>query len=371
MTANFEGLALLAWAQLWQVTLVVLGIGAVVKYWCRNRPRLAYALWMLVVVKAIVPPFWSSPTGVFSWALRAARQRSRFSPGNKPRSPLRRCHRWASPRAPRMAASSTQSAISFGNADRLYLAMISIWAAGFVLCASFVVAKQIICSILIRRSSLSVDRRYMRALADLSRRLGVKRHVRLIVTSRPIGPAVFGLVRPSILMPSALLAGNPSEQIKLVMAHELIHVRRGDIAVGKLQLFAQLVWWFHPLVWWVNRQACLERERCCDEEVVSGVGCKPVCYARALLNVVEQKNQLRSLVAIPGVRALEVTTVRLESIMTFTKTDHRRGSLISRIVFLIGVVALVPGMGLTLRADPSLDDKKDGSARLLRRIPSS
>ena len=89
-------------------------------------------------------------------------------------------------------------------------AIISIWAAGFLLCTAFVLAKQIMCAILIRRSSIPVDERYVTALAELSQRLGVKRDVRLIVTSRPIGPAAFGLVRPSILMPSALLSGGPA-----------------------------------------------------------------------------------------------------------------------------------------------------------------
>ena len=143
------------------------------------------------------------------------------------------------------------------------------------------------------------------------------------------------------------------------MAHELIHVRRGDILAGKLQLVAQLVWWFHPLVWWANREAGRERERCCDDEVVSGVGCKPARYARALLSVLEQKSRLRPLVALAGVRALEVTSRRLEFIMRYAKTDHRRASFISRVVFLTGVVMLVPGTGLTLRAYPPVNDKPD------------
>jgi bla regulator protein BlaR1 len=69
MILEFDGLARVAWAQLWQVTIVAVGIGTIVSLCGRNRPRLAYALWMLVVIKAIVPPYWASPTGVFSWAL--------------------------------------------------------------------------------------------------------------------------------------------------------------------------------------------------------------------------------------------------------------------------------------------------------------
>ena len=54
----------------------------------RHRPRLAYTLWMLVLLKALVPPVMSSPTGVFSWVL-AGRLRA-MRPGDD-RASDRRC----------------------------------------------------------------------------------------------------------------------------------------------------------------------------------------------------------------------------------------------------------------------------------------
>jgi beta-lactamase regulating signal transducer with metallopeptidase domain len=349
MTSHFDGLAPLAWAQLWQVTIAALCIGGIARLCCRNRPRLVYALWMLVVVKAIVPPYLSSPTGVFSWALaRPAATQPVFAQNHSAPSVVSGAI--ATPSRDGTTSVLDHERVSVW--DRVRLPLVTLWAVGFVLCAAFVIAKQIVCSALIRRSGLTVHERYLVAVEELSRRLGVKRRVRLIVTSRPIGPAVFGVVYPTILMPESLLSRNHPEQLELVLAHELIHVRRGDIIAGKLQLIAQLVWWFHPLIWWVNREACRERERCCDAEVVSGVGCKPAIYARALLNVIEQKSRLRPLVAIPGVRAQEVTSRRLEWIMRYANADHRRASLMSRLVFVTGAALLVPGAGLTLGAHP-------------------
>jgi hypothetical protein len=185
----------------------------------------------------------------------------------------------------------------------------------------------------------------------------------LIMTSRPIGPAAFGLIRPTVLMPETLLSSISPDAVDLILAHELIHVRRGDIIAGKLQLLTQLIWWFHPLVWWANREANGEREHCCDAEVVSGMHCRPVLYARALLSVVEQKCRLRPLPAIAGVRALEVTSRRLESIMRYADFDLRRASWLPRIVFAAGMALLVPGMGLTLRANPHAQDRSPGTAQ--------
>ena len=60
----------IAWAQLWQVTLTIVVVALGGRLACRRRPHLAYLLWMLVVVKALVPPLLTSPTGLFSWLSR-------------------------------------------------------------------------------------------------------------------------------------------------------------------------------------------------------------------------------------------------------------------------------------------------------------
>jgi beta-lactamase regulating signal transducer with metallopeptidase domain len=53
--------------QIWQVTLLILFVALIVRLFCKERPHLAHALWLLVLIKCITPPIWSSPCGVFSW----------------------------------------------------------------------------------------------------------------------------------------------------------------------------------------------------------------------------------------------------------------------------------------------------------------
>src|SRR5438132_854681 len=65
---DFKTVAPLAWTQIWQVTLVAGMVAAITKLLCSKRPHLAYVLWLVVLVKCLTPPLWSSPTGVFSWA---------------------------------------------------------------------------------------------------------------------------------------------------------------------------------------------------------------------------------------------------------------------------------------------------------------
>ena len=68
MTADLSRYSELAWAQLWQVTVVALFALLIVRLGCRRRPHLAYAVLLVAIVKCLTPPVVSSPTGVFSWS---------------------------------------------------------------------------------------------------------------------------------------------------------------------------------------------------------------------------------------------------------------------------------------------------------------
>lgn len=49
-------------------------------------------------------------------------------------------------------------------------------------------------------------------------------------------------------------------------------------------MIVEATFWFHPLVWWIGARLVEERERACDEEVLS-VGGEPHDYAEGILNV--------------------------------------------------------------------------------------
>jgi len=48
--------------QIWQLSAVLIGVAVLIALFCRRRsylrPHLAYALWLVVLVKAITPPLW-------------------------------------------------------------------------------------------------------------------------------------------------------------------------------------------------------------------------------------------------------------------------------------------------------------------------
>jgi beta-lactamase regulating signal transducer with metallopeptidase domain/predicted esterase len=390
----------LAWTQFWQVTTVAAGVALVARLCCRHRPHLAHALWLLVLIKCVTPPLWSSPTSLFSWVARESAESARnvrapvaveLGSALEPEAPPE-SHRGNPERQPPFAfardAESTPSGPSIevgakrGVAfPRVRLAQVLgiTWLMGASAYGAYLVLATIHCWRTMRRSRIPAEERLTRAVAALSRRLGIRRAVRLWVTREPLGPLTFGWVRPTVVLPEALAAHRSTDELEPLLAHELVHVRRGDAFVGLLQAAVQGLWWFHPLIWWSNRRVAFERERCCDEEVVASLALEPGRYARSLLKVLELKRQLRGLTALPGARPFEITQRRLEHIML------RGGRFRSRMPYLywpamiVLALLLVPGAGLTrsssrgasARDEPAADRLHEPAAQTKNAQPAT
>ena len=123
----------------------------------------------------------------------------------------------------------------------------------------------------------------------LQRRLGVSRAVRYVCSKAAESPAVFGWLRPVVVLPLSALAGLSPWQIEAIIAHELAHIKRGDFLVNAFQIATETLLFYHPAVWWVNRVIRNEREHCCDDVAVQTCG-NAHDYARALAQLEESRS---------------------------------------------------------------------------------
>ena len=123
-----------------------------------------------------------------------------------------------------------------------------------------------------------VDR--ARALLHLRRRFEV------LVSPSAVGPFVFGLWRPTLVLPAAVLAGLTPDQLEAVLLHELAHLRRYDDVVNLLQRLMEAVFFFNPALLWMSNVLRREREAACDARAVACTG-SPFSLAEALVRVAE------------------------------------------------------------------------------------
>jgi TonB family protein len=137
---------------------------------------------------------------------------------------------------------------------------------------------------------------------ELSQALGLRHSIDVLETRRGRMPMTVGFLRPAILLP--VEAGNwTDERKRIVLMHELAHVRRGDVAAHLLARTALSLYWWNPMVWITWREFLKERERATDDLVLN-TGARASEYAGHLLEVA------RTMQSVPQLAATTVAMAR-------------------------------------------------------------
>ncbi len=207
----------------------------------------------------------------------------------------------AATEAPAPASTTWQdffvSAVTIANAHLAQI--VAIWLLGVVILSSRLIVGWIGAHRLTTRRSHQAGSQWIRSLHRIADSLRLRRSITLLESAAVEVPTVIGWLRPVVLLPVASLSGLSVQQIEMVLAHELAHIRRHDFIVNLMQSVIETLLFYHPAVWWISNRIRIEREHCCDDLAVAVFG-DPVQYARALTRFEELRLDAQSVVAANG-----------------------------------------------------------------------
>jgi len=190
---------------------------------------------------------------------------------------------------------------------------------------------------------------HAQAMADTVRcALGIDRPVRALESPGAAVPMTWGSLRPVVLLPEAARHW-PAERLHAVVLHELVHVRRHDILAQLAAQAACCLYWFHPLVWLAARELRKERERACDDAVLSG-GVPAPDYAGHLLELARVLVERRSLADAPAMAETGDLEDRVRAVLDGSRN---RAPLNRRLAVTVAAVAcalVLPVALVTLHA---------------------
>lgn len=350
-----------------QFSIAIALVGLLIPITARRWPHFTFLICMLALAKCLVPPLITSPAGLFTRhsGLAFAPQLDGIKGDQlvwlKQYYASDECSVWES-QSTVVTTVGPSTEFSLPSVGTLLLGA---WFAGFlVVCLragwQFLMLQRVLRHT--RPAPAHVEELATRIRAQLQ----LKREVPVVVSEQNFGPACVGALQPKLVLPRVLVSRWSDRLLQPVLAHELVHARRGDIVWGYLQFLAQLVWWFHPLVWWLGRRASLLCERCCDEEVVASVDCSPGDYAESLVRVLELKNAFRVVPLCQAMSPVEITSQRLERLMKRYGKFSKGTSGANWVIVALMAAVLIPGMqwAQAQEADEIRPDEKEYRAKI-------
>ena len=257
----------------------------------RVHPGIHGALWLIVLLKFLLPAGPAFPASLATLAERGARQLAAnvAPPGGAATgspvaaAPLELHLRWIDT-APGVTAAATAAPPAAPSAGRPWLSVV----VGLYLAA--------VCGIglwrlrgywrFVRAAARlpRADAATERVVAEIGRRVGV-RAPRTVVSDTAPAPCIFGVWRP-VLVLSRRQLDCPAE-LEAAVLHEIAHIRRCDLLVRHVQWLTGTLLFFWPVVAWVNRRIDWARECACDEWALRHGGFSASQYARCLLRAAQ------------------------------------------------------------------------------------
>jgi beta-lactamase regulating signal transducer with metallopeptidase domain len=278
----------------WQAT-VLAGIVLLIHrlLGARLSARARHMLWAVVVLRLLMPIVPQSPLSVFNLA--------RMSAGDWSSERSERATGASAAFVGKLSALENGAGAPAGDTAPLQIASGSVakrvtvpmvlgitWACGvLVLCVR--VARACISVSRLRRQLDPVDDPQVARIVEQSAKLLRLRGLPVVLAGdHAPTPAVVGMLRPALLLPARVLRDFDPQELKLIVLHELAHLKRHDIAGNWVLCIATMVHWFNPLVWLIAWRVRGDRELACDELVLlRSEGGEAQAYGRTLLKLIE------------------------------------------------------------------------------------
>ncbi len=189
--------------------------------------------------------------------------------------------------------------------------------------------------------------------ASLADSLEISHGVPVFETGAGGMPMTFGFLRPAVFLPVDCLDWS-EERRRVVLLHELAHVRRGDTATHLLARTALSLNWWNPLAWIAWREFLKERERATDDLVLRA-GARASEYASHLLEVARAMHAapVNACAAVAMARPSQLEGRLLAILDSRVNRTPIRGAATPAMIALLAVLLVAPFAAVRAQEQPA------------------
>ncbi len=203
-----------------------------------------------------------------------------------------------------------------------------VWLTGAVICAVVLVLSYILSFRRFRRSE-DLETDFISSFQSSNK---LRRTVTVKLSDKTTTPMTYGIIHPVILLPMGMDLSD-QKQLKYVLMHEYIHIRKLDNLLKGVSSVAVCIHWFNPLVWVMNRFLSRDIELRCDETLLKH--CEGDCRAEYALTLIDLEDKRRRSLAVGTAFAKEPAEERITAIM-----KYRRATPLSAIAMVLCITML-------------------------------
>ncbi len=158
----------------------------------------------------------------------------------------------------------------------------------------------------------------------------------LYKSDRIASPAVYGVFRPKIILPTGLTEGD----VQYIVMHEQVHIRRRDNLWRMAAVLTACMHWFNPLAWMLLKYFFADMEFACDARVIKRLDeARKTEYASAVLSAAQGKAFFAS--AFGGAK----TRVRIENILSYKKLTLFSALFFTALIAVVTIILLTNAVG--------------------------
>lgn len=314
-------------------------------------PRWHYALWMLVLVRMVMPIGVETPWSVFNLF--------------KTETVVEGEAVAALPAYDFLFESMTQP-ILINTIERTEFTLVHglamAWLMGIALLSIHLFRQWMRLREVVAAGTEIRTAELLATLHTCGKSLKIRHGITVVECAIPV-PGLYGFLRPKILMPQGLCDSLTADELRFILLHELAHYKRLDLPVNWLMTLMQVMHWFNPLVWYGFFRMRTDRELACDALALSHANDDdPEAYGKTLLKLMNENHGIRPIPGMIGILENHAHLKRrIVAIARFTTNSYRWSIPALLILALVGGVTLTQAVQDTERTESIESTPRDAS----------
>lgn len=177
-----------------------------------------------------------------------------------------------------------QFSFEYLQIDRYFPIMVNIWIIGVCILSCHMTFNYLQSIKLRKHLTYPVSKQTQNIADKLIQKINLKQKITILESGYVQTPSLVGYFKPVVLLPVSMLSGIPENQLEIIIAHELAHIKRHDYLFQFIQGIIELLFFYHPVVWWLSSVVNTEREHICDDLAVKVCG-ESLTLIKALNNM--------------------------------------------------------------------------------------